>query len=114
MLNINIVELTGNAFALYLDLTGKRTLTTKQLENFANAVLDNLNNNNINACLSNSFDKISECIAKYPNWFSYAENNNSIILKDNISVDNLFNQFAPDITLHTMYAFFENEKILLM
>lgn len=115
MLKISLAELTGNAFALYLDRTGKRNLTVKQVENFGHTTIQCLQNNSIEAYLSDSFDKFAQSIANYPEWFSYTEYNSSIILHDGITVDNLYDEFSGDMSPYVMFAFADDEifKFLL-
>ena len=114
MLNINLEQLIGNSFALCLDKTGKRTLTVKQIEDFGYAVINELENENVEARLSDSFDKLPQFIAEYPNWFSCAKNSDSIILHRGVSVDDLFNQFSGDLTPSAMYAFVKNENLKIL
>lgn len=115
MLNINLEQLIGNSFAIYLDRTGKRTLTVRKLEDFGYAIIHELENEDIHACLSDSFDKLPEFIAEYPDWFSSVQNDGLIILHKSVSVDDLFDKFSVSMTPYAMYAFASdgNLKILL-
>lgn len=115
MLKISLAELTGNAFALFLDRTGERNLTVDQLKNFGNAVVQDLENQEIDVLLSNPADGFQQVFDNFSEWFSSAQDNTVVVLNDGISVDNLFNKFSGDMTPYAMYAFAneDNFKFLL-
>lgn len=114
MLKISLAELIGNAFALHLDQTGSRNLNLTHIKDFGHAVIQDLEKQNISAQLL-SIEEIDEVVKEFPEWFSFDKSTNTVILNEQISVDDLFNKFSGDMIPYTMHAFAdaENLKILL-
>jgi len=114
MFYIDSVDLIGNAFAIYVDKTSKRTLSLAALENYGNAIVKELKKFNLNYHLLFEKEDINFFLEKHSNWFSYKENDNTIVLNTNISADNLYNTFAVDLSIEELLSFSNTYNSLLL
>ena len=115
MIYFDIADLVGNAFISYFEKTGKRILTLRKIEKFGSNIVKDLNSKGICAALSLSRNGTYAFFNEYSDWFIYVESEGLVILKDNVSVDQLITKFLGCLSVETLLAFLneENIKVLL-
>ena len=115
MMYIEIDDLVGNAFVSYLEKTGKRVLSLYKIENFGNNIVRDLESKGTESMLLLSRDRTHSFFYEYSDWFVYLERESLVILKNNISVEQLIKKFSGYLSLEVLLAFRneENIKVLL-
>ena len=101
MIRIFIEDLVANAFIMYLsnsnDEKAIRKLSLNKIEKYGNEVVYNLRLKGKFASLILSRNLTEEFIRKYHDW--YQIDDDFIILNDQISVDDLINNFTGYLNL---------------
>lgn len=114
MIHIQMDDLVGNAFISYLQETGKRRLTIQKIEDFAHSVVKDLNSSGTEVALELSRDETTKFFNYYSEWFSYLEKDNVIVLRDDITVKQLIEEFSGCLSLDVLSAYrkYDNVKKL--
>ena len=87
MMHIDLEDLVGNAFVVYLQKTGKRSISMQKIDYFADNVVKDLHSKGVNARLELSRNETIEFFNRYSEWFSYEE-------KDAVTVKDLIRKFS--------------------
>lgn len=94
MMHIDLEDLVGNAFVVYLQKTGKRSLSMQKIDYFADNVVKNLHSKGVNARLELLRNETIEFFNRYSEWFSYEEKDEMILLKETVTVKDLIRKFS--------------------
>lgn len=115
MVYIEISDLVGNAFASYLNETGKHILNIKKINEFGIAVVNTLMEQGIEACLLLSPERTNNFFSEYANYFTLVESDNLVVLHNSVTVDELLIRFSSCLDYSVLLAFIkkENTDILL-
>lgn len=110
---IGIEDLTTNALIEIIERTGKRAVRFSQLNEYGNAVLENLKKNGTNANIVFDRDSTKRFFHDCSDIFTIKENRDDIIvsLNDNVSTAHLRSRFRINIALRLIKAFVSQEAV---
>ena len=110
---IEIDDIVGQAFIVYLRKTGKRKLSLSKIDNYGGEVIKDLKSKGEKVCLCLSREQTRNFFYN-SKYFLYDEITNIVELKPNITEDDLIKRFCGYINYEILIAFRkdENTKIL--
>ena len=110
---IRIEDLIANALIESIERTGKRTLTSDQLENYEKVVVSNLQSEGIDVTFAFSCITVVHFLERYAAYFRLTELENGwrISLPDEISTEFLKKNFRIHIPLRVLPSFVANNAI---
>lgn len=110
---IGIEDLVANALIEIVEQTNNRTVSFSQLNNYGEAIIAKLSNENITATLIFSKDATNQFFHDCSDIFSIKETDSDILitLNENISTEYLRNRFRINLTLNMLKAFVSQEVI---
>lgn len=104
---IDIQDLAGNALIELVEKAGKRTVLFSQLNNYGNAIIAKLENENIDAFFAYTKEKIEQFVDTCSDVFLFEEVGNDIkvTLKSGVLTDVLRERFRMPIAFCLLKAF---------
>ena len=117
MIKLYIEDLIASSFITYrININPfKRIykLSLKQIINFGEHVIDELNKNGFTSMLIASQDQIERFFHKYPDWFRLDEND-VVILDVNVTLQDLINKFAGYLNKNVVKAFNNRDNYMIL
>jgi len=113
MYYIDSAYVIGNAFTIYLAKTGKRVLSLAKLKDYGNAIVKDFEKEKIKSCLLFDSDDIVDFLDDNPSFFSYNKEEDSIILNETITKNDLFDKFAGKLKINDFCIFNNNLNTLI-
>lgn len=110
---IQIEDLVSNALIELINKRNIREVSLHTVEKYGEAVIKYLNKHNDKALLMLSRDRTNSFIQRYENFFELKdiENSSIVILKDNITEDDLIKEFRGYLSLDVLMAFVNEECV---
>lgn len=104
---IDIQDLAGNALIELVEKAGKRTVLFSQLNNYGNAIIAKLENENIDAFFAYTKEKVEQFVDTCSDVFLFEEVGNDIkvTLKSGVLTDVLRERFRMPIAFCLLKAF---------
>lgn len=104
---IDIQDLAGNALIELIEKTGKRTVLFSQLNNYGNAIIAKLENENIDTFFAYTKEKVEQFVDTCSDVFLFEEVGNDIkvTLKSGVLTDVLRERFRMPIAFCLLKAF---------
>lgn len=112
---IELSDVVGNAFFFYLEGTGRHVLKFSLIEEYGRKVVEYLNNQSNTNIFKVSPERTRAFFEENSDYFIYYENDNLVVLKAGVTVENLFSRFSKPLPLDVILAFRNEDlcKILL-
>ncbi len=110
---IGIEDLAANALIELVEKSDRREVLFKQLDEYGTEIVKYLNKNHEQAILIFSKERTSEFLKDYSEYFELFNKgfNEGIRLRDDVSIDKLWEKFRGYLSVNVMMAFMNKGTI---
>lgn len=113
---IEIDDLIGNAFIVYLEATNKRVISFNKINKFGACIVHDLNSRGVNASLKLSSNLVNQFFYDYSDWFKTVQNGKEtlIVLDEKVTSKELCEKFSGYLSVEVFLAFNNSKNIKVL